>query len=249
MHFIEELAKQIRSRGPNSRTYVLVLNTFPCECTHAFKILIWSYQYCSVFVQNGCQSEGAAGVGRKSINLHAAQLLLSQGSYVFIRHLNLREGTKKNFADKKRLFLGKFLPNMGGWGHSFPNENHNFWTNENSPFVLPNLTKTLGWVGKQIWERSPKKNIFLDSFPKCESDALTHWEDVSTNFTNVTLVIEDTRWRLLMWLANGDILCLWRWWTWRLTRAFVEVTDMQVEKVADMVMKIPDEWWYFWRWC
>ena len=89
MHFIEELAKQIRSRGPNSRTYVLVLNTFPCECTHAFKI----------------------------------------------------------FADKKRLFFGKFLPNMGGWGHSFPNENHNFWTNENSPFVLPNLTKTLGWVG------------------------------------------------------------------------------------------------------
>ena len=161
MHFIEELAKQIRSRGPNSRTYVLVLNTFPCECTHAFKILIWSYQYCSVFVQNGCQSEGAAGVGRKSINLHAAQLLLSQGSYVFIRqahilyvkgwkslpHLNLREGTKKKFADKKRLFFGKFLPNMGGWGHSFPNENHNFWTNENSPFVLPNLTKTLEWVG------------------------------------------------------------------------------------------------------
>ena len=62
-------------------------------------------------------------------------------------HLNLREGTKKNFADKKRLFFGKFLPNMGGWGHSFPNENHNFWTNENSPFVLPNLTKTLAWVG------------------------------------------------------------------------------------------------------
>ena len=113
MHFIEELAKQIRSRGPNSRTYVLVLNTFPCECTHAFKILIWSYQYCSVF------------------------------------------------ADKKRLFFGKFLPNMGGWGHSFPNENHNFWTNENSPFVFPNLTKTLGWVGKHIWERYPKKTIFL----------------------------------------------------------------------------------------
>ena len=116
MHFIEELAKQIRSRGPNSRTYVLVLNTFPCECTHAFKILIWSYQYCSVF------------------------------------------------ADKKRLFFGKFLPNMGGWGHSFPNENHNFWTNENSPFVLPNLTKTLGWVGGWVntfGRDLPKKNVFF----------------------------------------------------------------------------------------
>ena len=32
-------------------------------------------------------------------------------------------------------------------------------SNENSPFVLPNLTKTLGWVGKQIWERSPKKEL------------------------------------------------------------------------------------------
>ena len=29
---------------------------------------------------------------------------------------------------------------MGGWGHSFPNENHNFWTNENSPFVHNHAT-------------------------------------------------------------------------------------------------------------
>ena len=35
-----------------------------------------------------------------------------------------------------------------------------------SPFVLPNLTKTLGWVGNQIWERSPeKKTLLLDEFP------------------------------------------------------------------------------------
>ena len=31
-----------------------------------------------------------------------------------------------------------------------------------SPFVFQNLIKTLGWVGKQIWEWSPKKTeIFL----------------------------------------------------------------------------------------
>ena len=40
-------------------------------------------------------------------------------------------------------FFWKAFPNMGGWGHSFPNKNHKFWTNENSPFVFPNLTKTL----------------------------------------------------------------------------------------------------------
>ena len=84
--------------------------------------LKYSFEVINI-VQFLFKMDGAAGVGRKSINLH------------------------KIFADKKRLFFGKFLPNMGGWGHSFPNENHNFWTNENSPFVLPNLTKTLGWVG------------------------------------------------------------------------------------------------------
>ena len=55
------------------------------------------------------------------------------------------EGTK-NLADKK-TFLGIFLPNMGGWGHCFPNKNHKFWMNKNSPFVFPKLTKTLGCVG------------------------------------------------------------------------------------------------------
>ena len=49
---------------------------------------------------------------------------------------------------------------MGGWGHSFPNKNHKFWTNENSPFVFPNLTKSLGWVntfGKDL----DKKKFFV----------------------------------------------------------------------------------------
>ena len=35
-------------------------------------------------------------------------------------------------------------------------ENRLFW-----PFVFPNLTKTLGWVGKKIWERSPKESSFF----------------------------------------------------------------------------------------
>ena len=55
----------------------------------------------------------------------------------------------------KKVFFGRFLPNMGGWGHSFPNKNHTFWTNENLPYVFPNITKTLGW------ERSHKKCFFL----------------------------------------------------------------------------------------
>ena len=29
---------------------------------------------------------------------------------------------------------------MGGWRHSFPNKNHKFWTNENSPFVHNHAT-------------------------------------------------------------------------------------------------------------
>ena len=36
-----------------------------------------------------------------------------------------------------------------------------------SPFVFPNLTKNPrdGWVGKQIWERYPKKKRFFYTFP------------------------------------------------------------------------------------
>ena len=30
-----------------------------------------------------------------------------------------------------------------------------------SPSVVSNLTKTLGWVGKQIWENFPKKMAFI----------------------------------------------------------------------------------------
>ena len=55
---------------------------------------------------------------------------------------------------------------MGGWGHSFPNKNHKFWTNENSPFVFPNLTKTLGWVSSKIWESfSIKKRFYINDSP------------------------------------------------------------------------------------
>ena len=48
-------------------------------------------------------------------------------------------------------------------GHSFPNKNHKLWTNENSPFVFPNLTKTLGWVVgfTNRFGKGLKKNVFF----------------------------------------------------------------------------------------
>ena len=80
---------------------------------------------------------------------------------------------------KKRFFLNVF-PNVGGWGSWFPNKVQTPQTHppksprkspfltQISPFVFPNLEKkTWGeWVGKQIWERYPKKNVFFfGSFP------------------------------------------------------------------------------------
>ena len=52
---------------------------------------------------------------------------------------------------------------MGGWGHSFPNKNHKYWTNEISPVVFPNLTKTLGWVN--TFGTDLPKTTFFYSFP------------------------------------------------------------------------------------
>ena len=49
---------------------------------------------------------------------------------------------------------------------------------EISPFVFPNLTKTLGWVGKQIWDfgRYTKKSFFWAGFPilHCGKVVLCH---------------------------------------------------------------------------
>ena len=88
-----------------------------------------------------------------------------------VEHIFFREGEKNN------RFFGRSLPNMGGWGGWLPNKVQTLqnppklprkspFSTQISPFVFPNLTKTLGWVGKQIWERHPKKNgFFFGSFP------------------------------------------------------------------------------------
>ena len=91
----------------------------------------------------------------------------------------------------KKRFFGRFLPNVGGWGGWFPNkvqtpQNHpkspqkSPFSTRISPFVLPNLTKTLGWVGKQIWFGTlgdiPKKSFFWAGFPilHCGKVVLCH---------------------------------------------------------------------------
>ena len=66
-----------------------------------------------------------------------------------------RKGNKHNILYTLSLWRiregiknGRFLPNMGGWGHSFPNKNHKLWTNKNLPSVFPNLKNpgVGGWV-------------------------------------------------------------------------------------------------------
>ena len=44
------------------------------------------------------------------------------------------------------------------------------------PYIFPNLTKTLGWVGKQIWENFPPKNG-VGGLP--QSIILTRWTDLT----------------------------------------------------------------------
>ena len=72
-----------------------------------------------------------------------------------ILHLNKMLG---ELPKKKPFFFGRSLPNMGGWGGWLPNKVQTLqnppklprkspFSTQISPFVLPNLTKTLGWVG------------------------------------------------------------------------------------------------------
>ena len=81
----------------------------------------------------------------------------------------VREGVQK------KRFFGRSFPNVGGWGGWFPNKvqtpqtppqipRKSPFSTQISPFVFPNLTKTLGWVntfGKYL-----PKNVFLfNAFP------------------------------------------------------------------------------------
>ena len=74
---------------------------------------------------------------------------------------------------KNRFFLWRFLPNVGGWGGWFPSKVQNPKKKTNHPenrLFRPKVHLSFsqitqkpwgGWVLKQIWERSPKKNVFL----------------------------------------------------------------------------------------
>ena len=67
--------------------------------------------------------------------------------------------SKGSCQKKKTVFFGRSLPNMGGWGGWLPNKvqtpqnppkspRKSPFSTRISPFVLPNLTKILGWVGE-----------------------------------------------------------------------------------------------------
>ena len=76
-------------------------------------------------------------------------------------------------AAKKTFFFGISFPNVGGWGGWFPNKvqtpqnppklpQKSPFSTQISPFVFPNLTKTLGWVsGKTDLGKISQKNFFL----------------------------------------------------------------------------------------
>ena len=67
---------------------------------------------------------------------------------------------------------------MGGWGCRFPNKVQNSSKSPRksplltriSPFVFPNLTKILGWVGSKIWKSFSKKMVsFFGGSPNVEA--------------------------------------------------------------------------------
>ena len=99
-------------------------------------------------------------------------------------------------ASKKKFFW-EISPKCGWVGWPF--------STRISPFVLPNLTKTLGWVGKQIWESSTKKTFFL-RFP----------------------------WTILVWTVKNDIGWWWSTF-WHSTGSFGShrIEEVQVKIPAN----------------
>ena len=89
--------------------------------------------------------------------LQALRILVIPWDRILHPFLHCVIGLRK--ASKKKFFW-EISPKCGWVGWPF--------STRISPFVLPNITKTLGWVGKHIWERSPKKRIFY-SFLKQEN--------------------------------------------------------------------------------
>ena len=71
---------------------------------------------------------------------------------------SFRKGVQNYF------FFERSLPNVGGWGGWFPNKvqtpkspRKSPFLTQISPFLFPNLTKTLGWVhGFTHWGNFPK---------------------------------------------------------------------------------------------
>ena len=98
-----------------------------------------------------------------------SRFILVKESCLLLRNWNIwfREAP----PPKKKVKFGKVFPNVGGWGVWFPNK---VQTPQNppksprklpfltqiSPFVFPNLTKTLGWVNR-FGKGFPKKNGFF----------------------------------------------------------------------------------------
>ena len=104
---------------------------------------------------------------------HCHQGQISLNSFFIIIWLSSLGG-----LPKKTFFFGISFPNVGGWGCWFPNKvqtpqnppkfpRKSPFSTQISPFVSQISQKPWGgWLGKQIWERYPKKKrFFFGSFP------------------------------------------------------------------------------------
>ena len=101
---------------------------------------------------------------RRQINFSHPRFLHTQ---IPAHQINLLMG----FLGKasKKTFFGRSFPNVGGCGGWFPNK-------VQTPLSFSQISQKPrgGWVGKHIWERSPKKKLFLDAFPYLDCTIFVH---------------------------------------------------------------------------
>ena len=105
------------------------------------------------------------------------------------------------------------------------------WRKHTRPlFLILNRCSTI--FSMSIW--FDREKYFFSVTRRSRSDSrqlltysLTHWVSVSTDLTDVTLVSDDTYWRL-DWCYSSNWGYWWRWWRWWRRLDWCD----------------PGEWWY-----
>ena len=141
--------------GPDLQLFLSLASIWKWLCLHSLNPAKWS--------------SGVQHIGEIEWMVNAGKVEIDRWRQAASVRLQLREGVQR-----KHVFFGRSFPNVGGWGGWFSNKvqtpqnlpkspRKSPFSTRILPFVLPNLTKTLGWVNRFGRDLPKKKRCFTPS--------------------------------------------------------------------------------------